>query len=75
MSKSKLLKKAYIKTEDGDVIVSDVKTFDNVVFRMPLYHPVRIYNQTIVCMGKFIEYICEDGSYTVDGSLEFKHIK
>jgi hypothetical protein len=70
----KLLKKAYIKHEDGHVTISDTKNFNRYVVTMPLRHPYKLYNQTIVCMGWFIEYICEEGEYTVDGSLEFKMI-
>ena len=39
----KLLKKAYIKHEDGDVIISDTKNFDRYVVVMPLRHPYKLY--------------------------------
>ena len=70
-----LLKKAYIKTEDGLVIIGDTSNFDSTVVNIPLYHPSKGYNQTLVGIGRFIEFICEDDKVTVDGSLEFKHIK
>ena len=75
-NKDKIVRIIYWKYEEDMVIASNVEDFgDGFVYNMPIKHPSKGYNQTIICIAQCLIEIAKYDDYTIVPNYTIEQVK